>query len=252
MDCDYFISIEQDLLISETWWNSIVPHMEKPNVAVAQGLRLPQEAQRVVRSFEEYRLDRYKELGLPIFSMDNAIFRSFVAKSVGRIPSELRYTGVDTYVYRNVLSRGYRWVVDYDVVSTHLRQGGIREQMDRYYRYGMDSQILEKYELSNHSRYIRRGSKSAVAILLFSPIRGLLIGMTKRCPQIAVYYPLVRLALLRGYLKSRAGTHQSRTGSQDPAETCSHMSTVREPRQVPRDAFPGIGISVIVKNRLDG
>lgn len=201
-DCDYFMSIEQDVLISNRWWASVAPHMEKPNVAVAQGWRLPEETQHVVRKFEEYRLERYKKYDLPIFSIDNTLFKSSVVKSIAPVPSELRYSGVDTYIYRNVLSRGYRWVTDYDVVSTHLRQGGIREQINRYYRYGIDTPTLDRYELSSDSRYIRRGMRSALAILFFSPIRGLLIGVTKRCPQITVYYPLIRLALLSGYLKS--------------------------------------------------
>jgi glycosyltransferase involved in cell wall biosynthesis len=204
VDCEYFASIEQDLLLNSSWWNRVSALLEKPNVAVAQGWRLPPEAQPVLRRFEEYRLQRYKRYSLPIFSIDNAMFRFSVVKSIGLVPSELKYSGVDTYIYKGVTSLGYRWSIDYDLVSTHLRQGGVREQINRYYRYGLDTPILERSKLSCDSKYVHQGLKSMVGIFLFSPFRGFLIAAAKRCPQIVVYYPLIRFAVLRGYLKSGA------------------------------------------------
>jgi len=204
VDCEYFVSIEQDLLLASNWWNRISAALERPDVAVAQGWRLPPEAQLTLRRFEEYRLEHYKKYGLPIFSIDNTIFRSSVVKRMGIVPSELKYSGVDTYVYKNITSLGYRWAVDYDLISTHLRQGGVREQVNRYYRYGLDTPILEKHNLSSESKYIHQGVKSVLAILLFSPFRAFPIAVTKRCPQIMLYYPLIRFALLKGYLESGA------------------------------------------------
>jgi len=204
VDCEYFVSIEQDLLLTRNWWNRISALLEKPDVAVAQGWRLPPEAQLTLRRFEEYRLEHYKKYELPIFSIDNTMFRTSAARKTGLVPSELKYSGVDTYIYKKVTSLGYHWTIDYDLISTHLRQGGVREQVDRYYRYGLDTPILERHNLASESKYVRRGVKSAVGILLFSPFRGLLIAVTKRCPQIIIYYPLIRFALLKGYLKSGA------------------------------------------------
>jgi len=204
VDCEYFFSIEQDLLLSYDWWNRVSALLEKPNVAVAQGWRLPPETQLILRRFEEYRLERYKKRSLPIFSIDNTIFTSSVAKSIGLVPSELKYSGVDTYIYKSVVSLGYSWAIDYDLVSTHLRQGGVREQISRYYRYGLDTPILERFKLSSESKYIHQGLGSVVGIFLFSPFRGFQIAAAKRCPQIVVYYPLIRFALLKGYLKTGA------------------------------------------------
>jgi len=202
VDCEYLVAVEQDLVLTFDWWNRISTLLREPNVAVAQGWRLPPEMQPVLRKFEEYRLERYKKYSLPIFSIDNTMFRSSVAKSVGTVPSKLKYSGVDTYLCKSVVSLGHRWAIDYDLVSTHLRPGGLREQINRYYRYGRDVPILERSELSGKSRYVRQGLKSVLGIFLFSPFRGLIIAVAKRCPQIVVYYPLIRFAVLRGYLKS--------------------------------------------------
>jgi len=204
VDCEYFVSIEQDLLLTLHWWNRISALLEKPDVAVAQGWRLPPEAQLTLRRFEEYRLEHYKKHLLPIFSIDNTMFRTSAARSIGLVPSELKYSGVDTYIYKNVTSLGYHWAIDYDLISAHLRQGGVREQVDRYYRYGLDTPILERYDLSSESKYVHQGVKSVVSILLFSPFRAFPIAVAKRCPQIILYYPLIRFALLKGYLESGA------------------------------------------------
>jgi len=206
VDCDHTISVEQDLLLNRDWWKSIPSLVEKPDVAVAQGWRLPPETQPVLRRFEEYRLERYRKYDLPVFSIDNTIFVTSLLGRIGAVPSELRYSGVDTYIYKKIISLGYRWAIDYNLISTHLRQGGVLEQVSRYYRYGLDTPTLKRYDLSSESRHVRRGVKSAVGILFFSPIRGLLIAVTERCPQIVIYYPLIRLAVLIGYLKSRTQT----------------------------------------------
>jgi hypothetical protein len=86
----------------------------------------------------------------------------------------------------------FKWVVDPTVISTHLRKGGLTEQIRRHYFYGL-------YAPRNKGEFMdETGTKRAFKIALLSPLRGLEIAIKKQCPQATYYYPLMHFSFLRG------------------------------------------------------
>lgn len=195
---EYFISFEQDVVLAKDWWAKIPRFMEREDVAVAQGWRISNHP--VIRKIDEYSMERFKH---SLCSIDNTIYKTKVIRALGGFPEHLKYTGVDAYIHQSVLNAGFKWVTDSSLLSIHLRRGGLREQIRRYYQYGMDMPILAKEEL-----FIKAGVKSGLArsmsIALFSPIRGFEIAIKKRCPQAVYYYPIIRLSHMAGCLKRTA------------------------------------------------
>ena len=44
VDQEFFVSIEQDVILAKDWWIKISKHLEDPSVACAQGIRVPSSA----------------------------------------------------------------------------------------------------------------------------------------------------------------------------------------------------------------
>jgi glycosyltransferase involved in cell wall biosynthesis len=195
----YFISIEQDVILARDWWQKIPPHLNKPKVIAAQGIRLPNHP--VLRKLQESRIDRYKAIkGYRITqSMDNTIYRTSIIRKLGGFP-RLPGAGVDSIIVQKALKAGYRWITDYNVVSIHLRNG-VWQDVKHTYWYGRAAPIVSKFDSSITFRRL-------VAMFLFSPIRGLHIMLTKSCPQMVFVYPLMRFMALKGYLESRSESEE--------------------------------------------
>ena len=61
VETEFFISFEQDLLLAKDWWNKVPPLLlEKENVAVASGIRIPDNPS-VLRRLHEYITENYRE-----------------------------------------------------------------------------------------------------------------------------------------------------------------------------------------------
>jgi glycosyltransferase involved in cell wall biosynthesis len=41
VDCDYFISVEQDVVLARDWWEKVPPLLQDDKTVVASGIRLP-------------------------------------------------------------------------------------------------------------------------------------------------------------------------------------------------------------------
>jgi GT2 family glycosyltransferase len=192
---DYFISFEQDVLLARDWWNKIPKHLEREDVAAAQGWRISNHP--VIGKIDEYSMERFRK---SLCSIDNTIYRTKNIKELGGFPERLKYTGVDAYIHQVILNAGFKWVTDNSIISIHLRKGGLREQVKRYYLYGMDMTLLARENLFIEKN-ITSGLRRSASIALFSPVRGLEIAVKKNCPQAAYFYPLIRFAHLAGCLK---------------------------------------------------
>ena len=194
---EYFISLEQDVVLAKEWFEKIPKHLEGKDVVVTQGWRISNH--RVIGKIDEYSMGRFRSL---LCSIDNTIYKAKIIRALGGFPEHLKYAGVDAYIHQRVLNAGLKWVTDSSVVSIHLRKGGLREQIRRYYLYGMDMQVLAKEELFIDAS-VASGLTRSMSIALFSPFRGLEIAIKKRCPEAFYYYPLIRFSHLRGCLKAR-------------------------------------------------
>lgn len=197
---EYFVSFEQDVVLARDWWQQIPGYLEEKEVAVAQGWRISNHP--VIGKMDEYSMERFRH---SLCSIDNTIYKKNVIMVLGGFPEHLQYTGVDAYIHQRVLNAGLRWVTDSHVLSIHLRKGGLKEQIRRYFLYGMDMPVLAKEEL-----FINAGEASSLtrsaSIAFFSPIRGLEIAFRKECPKAVYYYPLIRFSHLAGSLKRSIAT----------------------------------------------
>jgi GT2 family glycosyltransferase len=194
---EYFISLEQDVVLAKEWFEKIPKHLEKEDVVVAQGWRISNHP--VIGKIDEYNMERFRS---GLCSIDNTIYKSKIIRALGGFPEHLKYTGVDAHIHQRVLNAGLKWVTDSDVVSIHLRKGGLQEQIRRYYLYGMNMPVLANEKLFIEAG-ITSGLTRSISIALFSPFRGLEIAIKKQCPEAFYYYPLERFSHLTGFLKAR-------------------------------------------------
>ena len=181
---EFFVSIEQDLILARDWWERIPPYMADSKVAVAQGLRFSTNP--TLRKFEEYVLSR-KEPDW-FHSIDNNIFRTEVIRQLGGFPSE-HPAYVDSALRRKIVDETpYKWIVDKTVVSNH-----IRESIDNYI----------EHERLLHARYHSSEGSFLKLLRLFatSPARGLIIAFKKREPSLLWIYTRSRWVILEAYLE---------------------------------------------------
>lgn len=190
VECEYFISLEQDVLLAENWFEKIPEHLKKNDVAVAQGWRYPDH--QVLRKIEEFA---FEKSGFSLNSIDNTIYKTRIIKSIGGFPEDIKYGAVDTHLRRRLEFLGYKWIIDPSVISIHLRKGGLREEIRRFYFYGLYAPWEEGPFIAETKRF------RAVRIALTSPLRAFEIAIKKQCPQALYYYPLIRFAFMKGALK---------------------------------------------------
>jgi glycosyltransferase involved in cell wall biosynthesis len=175
---NFFISIEQDLLLAEDWWRIMQNHLPSLKTPVVQGVRVPSHP--VLAAIERYYIERE----IPYVSIDNNIYLTEVIKSFGGFPKSTY--AVDSLLKEKLESKGYNWKVVKDAVSLHIRKGGLKEELIHQYRYGTMSSAFYK----NIPRF------------LFSPMRGFLIARKYKQYRAVIYYPAMRLANLIGTFKN--------------------------------------------------
>jgi len=201
----YFVSFEDDIVLAENWWDKIPRLLKKHRVAIASGIRLPDKPISI-RKIQEYVHERYKqqyeadESFIQGKSLDNTIYKIEILRRLGGFPVLPVSAGVDTVLAYRIYDAGYRWLVDYDVVSTHLR-GSFWNEVKHYYWYGKCQkgikQVLGKERTSSLLRIF--------LTTLYSPIRGLDVAWRKKCWKIILVYPLIRTAILLGVMKCYLG-----------------------------------------------
>ncbi len=187
---EYFISLEQDILLAENWFEKISPHLDRAAVAVAQGWRYPDHT--VLRKIDEFA---FEKSNFTLNSIDNNMCRTKVVKSLGGFAEDIRYGSVDTHLRRRIEKAGLKWITDPTVISIHMRKGGLKEQMRRLYLYGLYAP-WEAAEFTPTTKTYR-----AVKIALASPLRAFEIAVKKNCPEAMYYYPLTRFSFMLGALR---------------------------------------------------
>jgi len=203
---DYFISIEQDLLLAHDWWQKIPKYLSHKRVAVASGIRLSVGLEAIWK-IEEYAFERYhkaqeaEKFNFDKFlygkTLDNTIYKTAVIRMLGGFPKLSVSAGVDNVLAYQTYLSGYEWKVDYTVKSIHLRKG-LKDELAHRYWYGTCYDALNMI-LVNKPINLKR----MVMRFLFSPIRGLHIAIKKRCLQAIYIYPLIRFNVLKGIIESR-------------------------------------------------
>jgi hypothetical protein len=214
VECDYFVSFEQDLFLAEDWWQKVPPILENPQVAAASGMRFASQPRGVMR-LQQYVARKYRgEARLSSWlrgrqsaaftlgsTLDNTIYKTAVIRSVGGFPIVNVNAGVDTTLAYRLKLAGYVWAVDYNTQSIHLR-GGLRHELRHQYWYGTQSREIWS-QVEGESR--QRAPISRFDIFYrfaISPFTGLFVAYKTREATIAVIHPLIKLYYLKGYLES--------------------------------------------------
>jgi glycosyltransferase involved in cell wall biosynthesis len=205
----YFCSFEQDVFLSTDWWNKVSALiLNKEDIGAACGLRfLPRN--NFCFSVEPYQLTRkdidfYGGYGK---TLDNTIWNTEALRVIGGFP-KVNFAGIDTFVFHLLESKGYKWLVDYNVKSLHLHYGGLLNEFKHYYFYGSSlPQIYSRlktvsiYENENLSRLLLRFAKS--------PISSFKMALRMHDARLMLSYPIIRLCWLLGYIHGTSYTNIS-------------------------------------------
>lgn len=203
VETEYFCSFEQDVFLSNLWWNRISPLiLGKAGVAAACGLRfLPRN--NLYYSVEPYTLASLpaKSLGGYGKTLDNTIWKTDILRSVGGFP-QFKYSGHDVYLIRLYDFLGYKWLVDDNVQSLHLHSG-LMNELKHYYFYGRGLSELYK-RLSPFCNVYRNQDLTYFFVrLVKSPASALRMAKKMHDARLLVAYPSIRFSWFMGYLKGR-------------------------------------------------
>jgi len=196
----YFCSFEQDVFLSSNWWNKVSALiLNKQDVGAACGLRfLPRN--NFCFSVEPYQLTRkdidfYGGYGK---TLDNTIWNTEALRSIGGFP-KVNFAGIDTFVFHLLDSKGYKWLVDYNVKSLHLHYGGLLNEFKHYYFYG--SSLPQIYSrLKSLSLYENENLSSLLLRFAKSPISSFKMALRMHDSRLMLSYPIIRLCWLLGYI----------------------------------------------------
>jgi glycosyltransferase involved in cell wall biosynthesis len=201
VDSDFFVSVEQDVLLSGKWWDKIPKHMENPLVGCAQGTRILTHP--ILRLLDEWQFETSGRRP-PTFSIDNNIFRTKVVRSIGGFPNVCPICTDIATMKKMTLETPYRWIIDDHVVSLHVRDD-LKASLEHTYKMGYLC-ARTPYCIWNENPKLT----VVLRILLTSPIRALQIAIRRKCPNMVWAYPLLRLYQLNVHLIWGRGTVKSR------------------------------------------
>jgi glycosyltransferase involved in cell wall biosynthesis len=208
VESDLFVSFEQDLLLARNWWQKIPKYLDNVKVTAASGMRFANKPPGV-RRMQQYVARKYRgEAALASWlkgremaaftlgkTLDNTIYRTAVVRAVGGFPKLHSSAGVDTTLAYLLSEGGYRWLVDYDVQSVHLRKS-LQQELSHQYWYA--KQLSEMWMQIERNTSMRRPPVTNFDVIY----TGVFMAYKTREPSIAYIHPLVRLYYLRGFLSS--------------------------------------------------
>jgi glycosyltransferase involved in cell wall biosynthesis len=212
---EYFVSLEQDLLLAHDWWARIPPNLKNPRIAFASGMRFADKPAGV-RKLQQYVALKYRgESQLASWlrarqmaaftlgkTLDNTIYKTEVIRALGGFPKMRVNAGVDTILAYKAEQAGYQWLVDYGVQSVHLRNG-LRQELQHQYWYATQLyEIWRRIETeTNRPPPVTR--LSIMSRFFISPFTGLFVAFKTRESTVAYIHPLIRFYYLGGLLKAQ-------------------------------------------------
>lgn len=213
VESPFFISFEQDLLLAKNWWSQIPHYLENSKVAVASGMRFADKPVGL-RKMQQYVAKKYRgEVELASWlrsrqmaaftlgkTLDNTIYKTKIIKALGGFPKMSSNAGVDAILAYSVEKAGVQWVVDYNVQSTHLRQGLKQELQHQQFYASTLHDIWQK--IRDEMKPPPPVTKSGVFFrLAISPATGLLMAFKMCEPTIIYIHPLIRLFYAKGLVE---------------------------------------------------
>lgn len=176
---EYFASFEDDVVLSVDWWSAVNASLSE-GVAVVQGVRYTNN--RFIRVLEE--LQEKRKINS---CMDNNLCLTKAFRQVGGYPAECKVC-VDANLKAKIERHGYKWIITFATVSTHLRSGFTGYLKDQRKWWIDCSHKGEACFRINVWGDLKR--------FLYSPIRGLQVAWQKRIWELFFLYPVLRGCML--------------------------------------------------------
>jgi glycosyltransferase involved in cell wall biosynthesis len=215
VDSEFFVSFEQDLLLAPDWWRKVPSALLDPLMGAASGMRFANKP-RGISKMQQYVAKKYRgEAQLDSWlrgremaaftlgkTLDNTIYRTRVIREIGGFPKLASSSGVDTVLAYEMDEAGYRWRVDYDIQSVHLRQG-LHQELNHQFWYA--KQLPEMWRAISKITHKKPPPVTKTAVIsrfAISPGTGLFMAYQTREPTLAYIHPLIRLYYLLGYLSA--------------------------------------------------
>jgi hypothetical protein len=190
---EFFVSVEQDVLLGGNWWNIVSKHMEDSAVAVAQGIEMStNRAERGIQNLvlKGLRQVRLEERSKAWKSIGNNIYRSKIVKALGFVDDPVSMSSF----HDRITSRGFKWITDINAVSTHIH-GNLLNTIHHYVTF---------YGLMQQSTYLdNMRAPRYVAGLAFSPLKGFKLAVEAKEPMVQPFYVLRYLALTPTFFERR-------------------------------------------------
>ena len=206
VETEYFASFEQDLLLAEDWFRKVTPHFLEGKVAVASGMRFADRPVGV-RKLQQYVAKKYRgEVQMASWlrsrepaaftlgkTYDNTVYNAEVLRQLGGFPD--LPIGGETVLAHKVQEAGYRWTVDYNVQSIHLRKGLSQELRHQQWYASQLPEIRRRVKLPPLTQ------TDVLSRFAMSPFTGLFIAVKTREPSVTYVHPLIKLYYLKGTLQ---------------------------------------------------
>ena len=109
VETDYYASVDSDVILSKDWYSWCKDTIQKPCVAACEGYPKPLGARYAKLQIIDFRN--------PYCSLGNTMLKTDAIREVGM---PLNAFGEDHVLKKRLHSRGYKWVVNYDLLSIHL------------------------------------------------------------------------------------------------------------------------------------
>ena len=134
-------------------------------------------------------------------TLDNTIYKTRIIRDIGGFPKIKVNAGVDTTLAYRLQQAGYYWTVDYNVQSTHMRQGLKQELRHQYWYATQLNEIWGRIELeTNRPPPITKFS--IMSRFFTSPFTGVFVAFKTKEPAIMYIHPLIRFYYLKGFLET--------------------------------------------------
>ncbi|MCW4016833.1 MAG: glycosyltransferase [Candidatus Bathyarchaeota archaeon] len=215
VDCPYFMSVEQDLLLSKNWWNQVSPLLNDDKIGTASGVRFSSKPQ-AVHDLEKFVYRKYlvdKNIASYLSNrklssltlgktLDNTMYKTDIVRAAGGFPYMASGNcGIDTILVFQLLKHGYEWKVNPLCQSVHLRRG-FQQILNHQKWYAVASQeiTIKLEQLGFSTNKLRYGPKHSLNRLLMSPFVGVFISAKMRNPLICIVHPLIKLYNFMGYV----------------------------------------------------
>lgn len=184
VETEVFASFEHDIILNPLWFGFIRDQIEKPKVAVAQGVRLSTNP--VMHAIEKYSLKRE----IRYTSIDNNLYRTKIIRELDGF-NPYYPASCDRELQDRVWKAGYKWIVDRTIISEHIKPS-LKDNAIHVHNLALLKDYPEDSVMTGN-----------LARLLFSPIRGLQIAYDQKCPQAFLAYPYWRFWRIKTVIQLR-------------------------------------------------